>query len=181
MGQAARRGRRPAVCQIVGYKNRGKTTLIGALIPILRRQGYSVAVIKHDVHGFEADRPGTDTWLHREAGAEAVSITSNESSYVWESRSRSLKELVSGFVKYDYVLVEGFKDEDFPKMVLIREHDDLELLVRLKNVKAAVCWPDMLALGQLAALGRPVFDIGDPQAVAGFLQQQHNLLSNYNI
>lgn len=174
-------GRRSAVCQIVGYKNRGKTTLIAALIPILRSQGFSVAVIKHDVHGFEADRPGTDTWLHREAGAEAVSITSNESSYVWESSSRSLKELVNGFVRYDYVLVEGFKDEDFPKIVLIREHEDLELLVRLNNVKAAVCWPDMLTLGQLAALGCPVFDIGDPQAVAVFLQQQRYLLSNYNI
>lgn len=171
----------PAVCQIVGYKNRGKTTLIRALIPILRGQGFSVAVIKHDVHGFEADRPGTDTWLHREAGAAAVSITSHESSYVWESRSRSLKELVSGFVRYDYVLVEGFKDEDFPKIVLIRETEDLELIDRLRNVKAAVCWPEMVALAQLAPLGCPAFEIGDPQAVAGFIQQQQNLLSNFNI
>ncbi|MBY9082098.1 molybdopterin-guanine dinucleotide biosynthesis protein B [Paenibacillus sp. HN-1] len=178
-GQAGRR--RPVVCQIVGYKNRGKTTLIAALIPILREQGFSVAVIKHDVHGFEADQPGTDTWLHREAGAEGVSITSNESSFVWESRSRRLKELISGFCSYDYVLVEGFKNEDFPKMVLVREHTDLELIGGLKNVRAAVCWPAIRASGEFDTLACPVFEIGDLHAVAGFLQQQRTLLSNYNI
>lgn len=51
----------PAVCQFFGYKNSGKTTLICHLIPLLQQNGFTVAVIKHDAHGFEIDQPGTDT------------------------------------------------------------------------------------------------------------------------
>lgn len=55
------------VVQICGYKNSGKTTLIAALLPLLKEQGLRVAVIKHDSHGFDIDHKGTDTFRFREA------------------------------------------------------------------------------------------------------------------
>ncbi|MBC7225358.1 MAG: molybdopterin-guanine dinucleotide biosynthesis protein MobB, partial [Anaerolineae bacterium] len=40
---------------VVGKSDSGKTTLLEKLIPELKRRGYRVAVIKHDVHGFHID------------------------------------------------------------------------------------------------------------------------------
>lgn len=47
----------PIIC-MVGASNSGKTTYLEKLIPELRRRGYQVGTLKHDVHGFEMDREG---------------------------------------------------------------------------------------------------------------------------
>ncbi|HEX3015676.1 MAG TPA: molybdopterin-guanine dinucleotide biosynthesis protein B, partial [Desulfobacteria bacterium] len=64
------------VISIVGKSNVGKTTLIEKLIAELKRRGFKVATVKHDVHGFEIDIPGKDTWRHAQAGADVVVISS---------------------------------------------------------------------------------------------------------
>lgn len=47
-----------AVC---GWSGSGKTTLIEPLVRQLCRRGCKVAIVKHDVHGLDADRPGKDS------------------------------------------------------------------------------------------------------------------------
>lgn len=74
----------PIVC-IVGKSNVGKTTLLEGLITELKRRGHRVATVKHDVHGFEIDQPGKDSWRHAQAGSDAVVISSPKS---WPSSSR---------------------------------------------------------------------------------------------
>ncbi len=66
------------VVGFAGYSGSGKTTLIERLIPELRRRGQRVSVVKHARHGFDMDRPGKDTFRHREAGAFEVVVASNE-------------------------------------------------------------------------------------------------------
>ena len=45
------------VINIVGYSsNVGKTFLMESLIKELKNRGYSIATIKHDVHGFDIDK-----------------------------------------------------------------------------------------------------------------------------
>lgn len=170
----------PAVCQFVGYKNSGKTTLICALIPLLQARGFSVAVIKHDVHGFETDIPGTDTWRHREAGASAVAITGQGRSNIFEYKSRGLNELIREFQNYDYILVEGFKEEDGAKIVLLRQEEDLGLAGRMTGLLAAALWDSFAEYG-LASLKIPLFSVNEPKAIADFLLQQRSLLSKFNI
>ncbi|MDT3424732.1 molybdopterin-guanine dinucleotide biosynthesis protein B [Paenibacillus forsythiae] len=182
---AGRRGPssvRPAVCQFVGYKNSGKTTLISELIPLLRARGCSVAFIKHDVHGFETDHPGTDTWKQREAGAGAVAITGKDQSFIYEARSRELAELIDGFAQYDYVLVEGFKEEPCPKIVLIRNEADLELLSRLRGVAAAAVWEDQRGpVAERLAAGQRQFGIDDTSELAEYLWRERSFFQNFNI
>ena len=43
---------------IVGKSGAGKTYVMEKLIAELKRRGYRVATIKHDVHGFDLDQPG---------------------------------------------------------------------------------------------------------------------------
>jgi molybdopterin-guanine dinucleotide biosynthesis protein B len=52
-----------------GWSGSGKTTLVEKLIPRFTARGLRVSVIKHAHHGFDIDKPGKDSWRHREAGA----------------------------------------------------------------------------------------------------------------
>jgi len=47
---------------IVGKSNVSKTTLLEKLLVELKKRGYRVAIVKHDIHGFNIDQPGKDTW-----------------------------------------------------------------------------------------------------------------------
>lgn len=126
------------VVQIVGYKNSGKTTLITRLVKIFNGMSLRVAVIKHDLHGFEADREGTDSFRFREAGAAAAAITSPWRTAIFEERETPLAKLIEQFDRYDLILVEGFKREAYPKMVLLRSAEDEPLIQDLQQVFAVV-------------------------------------------
>ncbi|KAB2968284.1 molybdopterin-guanine dinucleotide biosynthesis protein B, partial [Zoogloea sp.] len=61
-----------SVFGFAGWSGSGKTTLIERVIPEITRRGLRVSVIKHAHHGFDVDKPGKDSWRHREAGAGEV-------------------------------------------------------------------------------------------------------------
>jgi molybdopterin-guanine dinucleotide biosynthesis protein B len=112
----------PVVC-IVGASGSGKTTFLEKLIGELRRRNYRVGTIKHDVHGFEMDREGKDTWRHRRAGANTVAICSkNQVACIRSTEEEmSLGELAERFFwKEDVLLAEGFKRSRFPKIEVFR-------------------------------------------------------------
>ncbi|ADO56817.1 molybdopterin-guanine dinucleotide biosynthesis protein B [Paenibacillus polymyxa] len=130
----------PFVCQIVGFKNTGKTTFLGGLIRYVQQSGLRVAVIKHDGHEFEMDHEGTDTYKHRQAGAEGVAIVSAGRTAILEEHSRPVTGLIRHFQAYDCVLLEGFKQEKYPKLVMVREQSDARLVQELTNVQGVVVW-----------------------------------------
>lgn len=100
----------PVLFGIAGEKNSGKTTLMEALIRILSRRGYKVAAIKHDGHDFEADREGTDSWRHYQAGAyTSVVFSSGKYQLVKNQRDTKLEELTAFFPEADVILIEGMK------------------------------------------------------------------------
>lgn len=102
-----------AVC---GYKNSGKTTLIEKLIPILNQKGYQVATIKHDGHDFEGDVKGTDTYRHQAAGAFGSCIFSDHRIMISrQCRNADVKMLSAFFPEADVILLEGFKNGEYPK------------------------------------------------------------------
>ena len=112
----------PIVC-IVGASNSGKTTFLEKLIPELCNRGYRVGTVKHDVHGFEMDKEGKDTWRHREAGASSVTISSpaRVASIRNVETEMSLEELVGHyFWQEDILLTEGYKRSRFPKIEIFR-------------------------------------------------------------
>lgn len=137
--------KKPVVIQFVGYSNSGKTTLLTRLIPLLERTGIRVGVVKHDGgHDFEWDQEGKDTWKYREAGASLVAISSQTKTAMLEQRPLELAELIARMAAAgaDLVLVEGFKREGYPKLVLLREPGDEELLSQVTHVLAVVSWED---------------------------------------
>ncbi|CAM3025676.1 molybdopterin-guanine dinucleotide biosynthesis protein B [Paenibacillus sediminis] len=131
------------VIQFVGYKNTGKTTLVCRLVNMLNHSGYKVGAIKHDAHHFEMDHPGKDTWNFREAGAQAVAITSKTQSAYLEETQVPLAELISRMEHMDYILVEGFKKESYPKIVIVKCADQAALVEQSEKVRAVVSWGEI--------------------------------------
>ncbi|MFH0802088.1 MAG: molybdopterin-guanine dinucleotide biosynthesis protein B [bacterium] len=111
------------IISVVGRSNSGKTTLLERLIPEIRRRGYSVAVIKHHVSGFDLDREGKDSWRISKAGADAVVLASPGKLALLQNTSGELSpdEIAERYLKdVDIVFTEGFKSLDKPKIELFR-------------------------------------------------------------
>nr|WP_294504786.1 molybdopterin-guanine dinucleotide biosynthesis protein B [uncultured Rhodopila sp.] len=103
----------PRIISFTGWSGAGKTTLITRLIPVLMARGLRVSTIKHAHHGFDLDKPGKDSWAHREAGAAEVLVASGKRwALMHELRGEpepELRDLLTKLVPVDLVLVEGFK------------------------------------------------------------------------
>lgn len=108
------------VLGVCGWSGSGKTTLLEAVIPRLRARGLRLAVLKHDVHGPDLDRPGKDSDRLFKAGAD-VSLAGPHEAFSRRHRhhehalGRHLHELLAG---HDLVLVEGHKATPLPKVWL---------------------------------------------------------------
>ncbi len=111
------------VISVVGKSDSGKTGFIEAIIPLLSKEGLKVATIKHDVHGFDIDKPGKDTWRHKQSGADMVLISSPDKIAIIRDveEEYNLDQLRSQFVSdIDLILTEGYKREDKPKIETYR-------------------------------------------------------------
>ena len=112
------------VMGIAGWSGAGKTTLLSRLIPVLVGRGFSVSTIKHAHHHFDVDYPGKDSHTHRVAGAKEVLVSSvNRFALMHELRGEvepSLAQLLSMLAPVDFVLVEGYKPEQHPKIEVHR-------------------------------------------------------------
>jgi molybdopterin-guanine dinucleotide biosynthesis protein MobB len=107
----------------VGKKKSGKTTVLVGVIGELSRRGRRVAILKHDLHGFEVDIPGTDSYRLREAGAMVAGITSPD-MYMLVHKPRfdpGLEGILARIGEsVDVVITEGFKREAAPKVEVSR-------------------------------------------------------------
>lgn len=148
---------------IAGYSGSGKTTLLEKLIPQFTARGLTVSVIKHAHHGFDIDRPGKDSYRHREAGASEVLLSCNDRwALMHERRDGSevtLDELLARLAPCDLVLVEGFKQEPIPKLEVYRPENGKpplfpergDIVAVASNVTLATSLP-RLALDDVAAI-----------------------------
>lgn len=109
---------------IVGRKNSGKTHLVARLVRAATQRGLVVSTVKHAHHGFDVDQPGKDSYVHREAGAQEVIVSSSlRWALLHENRGAaepSLQELLARLSPCDLVIVEGFKKDDHRKLEAYR-------------------------------------------------------------
>ncbi len=155
------------VISIVGRSGGGKTTLIEKIIPELRSRGRRIATIKHDVHGFEMDREGKDTWRHKRAGAEMIAISSpSKVGIIMDvGAEKTVSELLSYVPKgVDYVLTEGFKREKYPKMEVLKEGEAGGPITSEGEGLIALIGPEKTASKV------PFFQRDDVKAIADFME-----------
>lgn len=156
----------PILC-MVGASDSGKTTLLEKLIPELARRGYRIGTVKHDVHGFEMDREGKDTWRHRKAGAAVIAISSptQVATIRQVDGEMGLDEMVGRFFwSEDLLLTEGFKRSHFPKIEVFRKAMEAAPICRPEDNLIALVTDDPVEVDV------PVFGFGQVEALADFIE-----------
>ncbi|MBF0097320.1 MAG: molybdopterin-guanine dinucleotide biosynthesis protein B [Magnetococcales bacterium] len=169
--------KRPFALPVMGFSaasGTGKTTLMAATIHALTQTGLRVAAIKHGHHPADPDLPGKDTFRFRQAGASTVLFASPERWFMIQELGAqaepTLAEQVGFLAGHDLILVEGYKNDIHPKIVVHRLGSGAASLHdQLQNVVAVVS--DDPALH--TAL--PRFALDDADGVAQFIRTYLNL------
>ena len=158
------------VVAISAWSGTGKTTLLKKLIPALCARGLRPGLMKHSHHNMDIDTPGKDSYELRKAGAAQTMVASPQRWALMtetpDEAPLNLAYLVSRMdhSTLDLVLVEGFKHEAVPKILLFRSnagHDMSELTLD-EHVIA-------VASDVAVELEVPVLDLNDVDGIAQFI------------
>lgn len=162
----------PVVSIVGGGSNSGKTTLLEKIIREAKRRGWRVGTLKHDVHGFEMDRPGKDTWRHAQAGADVVAISSPQKIAVLESvpEDQPLDEVVARIRGVDVIFTEGYKSGNKPKIEVFRSEVHRKLFCRTEELIA-------IASDLRFDLEVPCFDLDDAAGICDLLETLYGIKS----
>lgn len=147
------------------FSGTGKTTLIEHLIVCFKKKGVRLAVIKHDTHDFIIDYPGKDSWRFTQAGADIVLISSPVKTAIMEQCSHTLEENIACMQGVDLILVEGYKQEDLPRVGICRKGTGKGLPCCLEDYIAIVTDDEILT----AKCSCPCFGLDEVPALAEFL------------
>jgi molybdopterin-guanine dinucleotide biosynthesis protein MobB len=157
------------IVSIVGKSDAGKTTLLEKLVSELTARGYRIGTIKHDVHGFDIDHEGKDSWRHKHAGARTVAISSPKKVAV--IRDVDTEETIDAlaakhFHEVDIILTEGYKRESKPKIEVFQSQVHDQPLCQNDDHLVALVSDIPLDLGV------PRFELNDIKGLADLMEER---------
>ncbi len=107
-----------------GPSNSGKTTAIVKVSNILQDRGFKVCIIKHDPKDkANFDTPGKDSHKFSQTGADVAVVSPNKTTLM-KKNSSTIDEIIELFKDFDYLLVEGLKTLDLPRISIFRNKLD---------------------------------------------------------
>jgi molybdopterin-guanine dinucleotide biosynthesis adapter protein len=153
---------------IAGHSGMGKTTLLEAVLPELKARGLTVSLIKHSHKDLDIDHPGKDSYRLREAGCQELLLMGRSRwalmHEMQEEDEPPLAHMLSKLEACDLVLIEGFKQGDFPKLEVWRA-----------EVGKAPLWPSFPGIeaiatdGTMQISGKPALALSDIPGIADFI------------
>ena len=158
----------PPVISVVGKSGVGKTVFLEKLIAELKGRGIKVATVKHDVHGFDVDRPGKDSWRHAQAGSDTVVISSPHKVAVIKrlDEEMTLDHIVESYLQdVDLVVTEGYKSGAKLKIEVSRRERGQEMISSPQELIAVVS-------DQRFEISVPQFHLDDATAVADLIEER---------
>lgn len=152
-------------CAFTGPSNSGKTTLIEKISTTLSKE-YKVCIIKHDAHDKAIfDKEGKDSYRHFQTGADvAVVSPARTTLFSRESREYDIRALASLFGEFDYLLVEGLKHWELPRIGIFRNEISPEYLAFIDVLAIDATIQKAQIPGNLGVL-----DLNDPSAIIGWI------------
>ena len=153
---------------LAGWSGSGKTTLVSKLIPELKKINISVSSLKHAHEGFDVDKPGKDSYVHRQAGAKEVLISSNKRfalMHEYKNEEISLNSLIKKLSPVDLILIEGWKKENIKKIEVYRKEINKPLLTNNdKNIIAIATNDKSININNMTIL-----DLNNYEQIAKFI------------
>jgi molybdopterin-guanine dinucleotide biosynthesis protein B len=131
--------------------------------------GLRVSTIKHAHRGFDLDRPGKDSFRHREAGAHEVLLLGDRRFallHEFGDAEPGLEALLARMEPVDLVLIEGFRDHPIPKLEVYRPGLGLAPLWPARPEIVAVATD---AAGSPASRGPVWLDLNLPSQIASWI------------
>lgn len=166
-------GQHRKILQIVGYQNSGKTTLMEQLIIQATTEGFRVGTIKHHGHGgIPKIESSKDSVRHEKAGASVTAVEGEGTLRMSIHQSNwQLADILAIYEIFNMgiIFIEGYKNEDFPKVVLLRQAEDESLLQKVSNIICVLYWPTY-PLNK--PLDYPTFSIQEKAQYMEFLMQE---------
>jgi len=159
----------PSIISIAGKSNSGKTTFLEKLIAELTEKGYRIGSVKHTHDGFDLDKQGKDSWRHKNAGASAtLVVTDNKIALVKDDLRPDFEKMQDYLSDMDLILAEGFKRQPLPKIEVFRSNGPHAHPLCLNS-------PDLIAFVTDSTFTPPVpvFGLEEAAAVASFLQKRY--------
>ena len=125
-----------------------------------------VSTIKHAHHALDLDRPGKDSFRHREAGAEEVLLVGGQRWALLHEEPDGAPDpvaLAARLAPVDLVLIEGFKNAALDKIEIHRP-----------ALGKPPLWPDQQRIVAVATDAKldcpyPLLPLNDPAAIAGWM------------
>ena len=159
-----------AVC---GVKNSGKTTLLEKITAHLSKEGIKIAVIKHDGRSFVPDRPGTDSFRLKAAGAYGAAVFSSQCFSIVKDTDPPVTEadLISFFPEADLILLEGFKNSPYPKIEIVRRGVSRTPVSNPDGLLAVATDLPPEAFSGVLPAGVPLTDLNDADGICRLIRE----------
>lgn len=163
----------PVVSFVAGKSNVGKTTFLEKVIKEFKCRGYKLAVLKHDVHGFDLYPTGRDEWRYSQAGSQIVVTSSLNKIACTENVTHelSVEEVVKRISGVDIILVEGYKRERLPKVEIYRQEVCDKLFCSEKDLIAVVTDTQL-------PVSVPQFSLSDASGIVSLIEQKYTIMHN---
>ncbi|WP_052345866.1 molybdopterin-guanine dinucleotide biosynthesis protein B [Paucisalibacillus sp. EB02] len=163
------------ILQVVGFKNSGKTTVSIEIIRYFTSKGIKVGSLKNHGHGgtpIGIDR--TDSDQHQKAGSTIAGVVGENIFQLSHIKKWEVADMLAIYqhLNMELLLLEGFKELTYPKLVLLQNQDDLSMLTSLKNIIGVIKSSDI----HIEDNDRPVFDRENTRSICEWLYQHHYLL-----
>lgn len=160
-----------AIVTFIGWYDSGKTTLVRDVVVQLKTLGYRVAVIKSSKEsGIGFDTPGSDTFQHKQAGADSVMLVAPDQMVLQTGNNNlSLRTLAHRyFPDADIVIGEGFKTaRKVAKIEVVRNRE--------QNLRDEVHGVVGVATDLEGIAGDYVFKLNEAEEIALFIQKRYFL------
>ena len=148
----------------------GKTTLIEKLIILLKSKGYRIGTLKHNANKFQLDYEGKASYRFAQAGADQVIISSKDKLGMVRTlhEELELEQIVSMFKNMDIVIIEGYRDSEYPKIEIHRKCVDSRLLCSSSDYHGIIA----VASDEKLTADCDVLDINDADYIAGWIVEK---------
>ncbi len=159
------------IVQIIGQPGSGKTSLVAELVRYFTGKGLCVGTLKHSSHAYELDKPGKDSHVHRQAGANPAAMVNTKMAALYfpvSDLTHPEKLIRTHYCHADLVLIEGWISGRYPKIEIWRQHmGKAPLFTDVEKVCALVC---ERAPADTAKPCPPIFALDDISGLAGFIR-----------
>ena len=155
---------------VAACSDAGKTTLIEKLITLLQSKGYSIGALKHSGHKVEIDQEGKDSFRFSMAGAEQVIVASKEKiGMIRVLREEvELKQILKLFSNVDIIIVEGYRNNEYPKIEVHRKSVGKRLLYESNDCAGIIA----IASDEKLQTDCEVLDINNEACIAQWIAEK---------